>query len=342
MKNVFIAITMMVFCLTANAQVTLNTVGSSFGCTSTGVSLQAGGGTFYWLYNQDPLPGVYPIDSNSTGDFTVYQTANYMVLATQIGLPIGLSNPATSVTIETPPTVVATANYFPFFLNDTLENKSVDICGGNTALYWDPSFSANENVTDITAVWSNGSASLTSGEVGIGTYSCTISTNNGCSYKMEPIIVNSVPLDIPGVKKKGTESAPILKAVVSGYIADWYQWYKGNTQISGATDVTYLPITSGKYSVEVGAGPCTAKSKNKKITLPAEKLQEPAIKNVPEISVYPNPSMDWITITRVTNDVQMFDLTGRVVALSSGGKIYVGNLPNGIYLILKQKVVVQH
>ncbi len=62
-----------------------------------------------------------------------------------------------------------------------------------------------------------------------------------------------------------------------------------------------------------------------------------------QFSVYPSPATDWVTVEGLTEETVLTDLFGRSVkTVLPSEKIYVGDLPNGIYLILKQKVVVQH
>lgn len=333
---------------TTHAQVTLNTVGSAFGCASTGVELQANGGTYYWLYDQEPLPGVYPIDSNETGNFIVYKTGNYLALGEEGG-SIGLSQPGVFATVETPPVITTTVNYYPILGYElNAENKfTFTTCSGDVNLILDATFSANENVTNIDYIWSNfvvGATNL----VAPGSYNCTLVTNNGCSYVSDWVNITYTEPAKPKIKNIGTGDSPELLAKTENFtpydasVSKWYQWYRGNLPVDG-NDSIYIPTASGKYSVLVGQGQCTATSKKLKIVLPSQKTEVLTSESIiPEISVYPNPTTDWITITGITGDVQVFDLIGNIVARSSEGKIYMGNLPNGIYLILKQKVVVQH
>ena len=346
----------LIFCMayTTHAQVTLNTVGSAFGCASTGVELQASGAAYYLLYDETPVEGVLPIDSNETGTFLVYKTGNYMVLGSQIGSPTGLSNPVFA-TIETPPAIAIVVNYYPILgyeLNDA--NKfTFTTCGSEVNLIVDAEFSANENVTNVDYIWSNyavGTANL----VAPGNYNCTLVTNNGCSYVSPWATITYTEPSKPKIKNIGTVDSPELFAKVNnfapydGSVQKWYQWYRGNLPVDG-NDSIYVPTSSGKYSVLVGQGPCTATSKKLKVVLPSAKQEVLTNESVAsEILVYPNPATDWITVTGITGDVQIFDLIGNIVARSSEGKIYIGDLSPGIYLVVNPenkettKVVVQH
>lgn len=299
------------FTVTSNAQVTLITTGSAYGCQSTGVELQASGGSYYWLYNQDPIAGVQPIDSNIDGKFTVYKTAYYCVLADQgEDKAVGLSNPSTLVTIETPPVSLATVNYYPIL--DYAVKDTFTICSESAAFFWNCEFQANENVLEIDGSWNNQSTGVTSGLVGAGTYICTITTNNGCSYVMNPLTITYVAPIQPKIKLTGM----LLESKVEDYAPFdsaylfLYQWYKGKNQIVGATSETYTATITGKYSVEVSQGGCSAKSKQKKVTVVNEKLSDIYIEEKTLVSY------------------RIFNMMGQ-----SLGSVKIENLQDGIYII---------
>lgn len=60
-----------------------------------------------------------------------------------------------------------------------------------------------------------------------------------------------------------------------------------------------------------------------------------------QIQIFPNPATDWVTIKGATGTVFITDMTGQIREVNSG-KVYVGDLPKGIYFIADQKIVVQH
>lgn len=356
MKKIFLFL-LMTFCAMytqLHAQIILTPVGSLFGCASTGVKLQASGGGYYWLYDQEPQSGVLPIDSNETGSFTAYHTDYYFVLGSQIGFPVGLSNPVLA-TIETPPAIFVIANYYPI-LNDTLENNSFTICGGGVGLQIDAAFSANENVLDINYQWVTGDTTAAI-MVGGGVYNCTISTNNECYYPVPTTTVNFAEPQKAKIINTGTEDNPILFAKVKNFdpcdasVPKWYQWYHGKKPIAeGGNDAFYTPVLPGKYAVIVGQGPCTSPaSKWFKFNPPSQKngIVAPAESAI-EISLYPNPATDWINISGTTGKVIMTNLLGMTVAESFEGRIYVGDLSPGIYIVVDPdqktttKVLVQH
>lgn len=51
--------------------------------------------------------------------------------------------------------------------------------------------------------------------------------------------------------------------------------------------------------------------------------------------IYPNPVSEYLYIKGLpeTNDVELFDVQGRWISSATGGKIFVGDLANGIYLL---------
>ena len=351
MKKLLLITLTLISCMApiVHAQITLIPVSSSFGCVNTGVELQASGGTYYWLYDQDPIPGVLPIDSNETGNFIVYKTGNYLALGEEGG-SIGLSQPGVFATVETPPVITTTVNYYPILGYElNAANKfSFTTCGGDANLIIGAEFSANENVTNVDYIWSNYSVGPTN-LVSPGAYNCTMVTNNGCSYVSDWVSVTYTEPSKPKIKNIGTDDSPKLSAKVENFapydesVQMWYQWYRGNFPIDG-NDSIYVPTASGKYSVLVGQGPCTSTSKKVKIVLPSQKEEALTTESItPEISVYPSPATDWVTVEGLTEETVLTDLFGRAVkTVLPSEKIYVGDLPNGIYLILKQKVVVQH
>lgn len=241
--------------------ITLTADYTTVACSDTFVTLLPSGGSFYFLYNQSQL-----LDSGVI--FHVNSTGNYYVTGSD-GTCTGGSSEI-PVTFETPPDAVCVANHFPV-LGDTLEENSIDICGGLVSLQWEITFQPNENVTDYAAYWSNGSTSINSGLVSPGEYACRITSSNGCVYKMDTVSVNLVPLDKPRIRVTGTSQAPVLKVKTKSYTIDSYQWYSGNNAIPGATDSTYAPLVTGKYSVEVTSGICSVKSRVVKIII-GEKL----------------------------------------------------------------------
>jgi len=68
------------------------------------------------------------------------------------------------------------------------------------------------------------------------------------------------------------------------------------------------------------------------IGLPNNEMEE---NSKPELSAYPNPASDYLTIeSEYTGDVDIWCINGRKVAtVKTNETIYIGELPTGIYII---------
>ncbi|WP_017257470.1 T9SS type A sorting domain-containing protein [Pedobacter arcticus] len=141
------------------------------------------------------------------------------------------------------------------------------------------------------------------------------------------ITVASIP-NRPSVQQTGNN----LDANVT---AAKYQWYLGNTPITGATSKTFSPTTNGAYIVEAyNASGCSVYSSPFNFFQTA--IQEDAIFN--NFRFYPNPVVSNLNIDFSKRyDLSLIDLRGQQVMhkndLQNKQEIDLSSLKRGLYLM---------
>jgi hypothetical protein len=138
-----------------------------------------------------------------------------------------------------------------------------------------------------------------------------------------------------------------------------YQWYNGTTLISGATQQSYTPPSTGTYSVLVtDSNGCT------QLSAPFDADGVSTISDFAQVSVYPNPANGSISVAINTNEksnisIGLFDIIGNEVSTIFSGSENAGNyvhqasvagLSSGIYLVkisdgtstIMRRISVQH
>lgn len=146
------------------------------------------------------------------------------------------------------------------------------------------------------------------------------------------IPIGFFPVQNPVISMQGS----LLICSPSGMTS--YQWYLNNAPVSGATSMTYQPLTSGVYSVLItDANGCSFMSAPMVYTVGMTDY-DPS----PVVSAFPNPVQEELTI--ICNDynapftVTLTDLAGRVVlrerfAAANQVRLPVAQLENGCYLL---------
>ncbi len=172
------------------------------------------------------------------------------------------------------------------FASDTsvCENACVTllpIVGGNLQISWIPAATLNDNT-----IFNPTACPITN-----TIYTATVTDNNQCTASSTiNVDVNAIP---------GTPTVSFDGITLTSTTADTYQWYEGGNMILGATNINYVPLVNGDYTVEVtNASGCTA-------------LSSPFAVNIngltnntsnTGISISPNPVFDALRITSNTNE----------------------------------------
>ena len=194
------------------------------------------------------------------------------------------------------------------------------------------------NVEPATATWSDGSSEFDRNGLSEGTYSVTVTTDEGCTltqtfevgaaYEAPPVPVIQVQMDT-------------VLSVPDDYAS--YQWFFNGTEIPGANLPIYLATVSGLYTVVVGnADGCTSAAEPVAVMLTStEELPEGLTKAI----VQPNPFSDELNLELHSQrlmhlEVILLDVTGRVLhkkALRVNGQVklnlHVAHLPEGAYVL---------
>ncbi len=130
----------------------------------------------------------------------------------------------------------------------------------------------------------------------------------------------------------------VILSQQSGATYQWLDCDNGYAPIPGATDQDFLPVVSGNYACEITLG-CTDTSNCYYVESTFGSGITENTSN--QISVYPNPTSDQLTITSIgaeLTQIQMVNLLGETVAVfSTAGthaQINIGFLSKGVYFLL--------
>ncbi len=156
-----------------------------------------------------------------------------------------------------------------------------------------------------------------------------LSDNNGCWSKFSSGIttkVNAIP--VAGIISTGNATAiafatnSYIKLNASPSSGVTWQWYLNGNAISGATTKTYNATTAGAYTVVCTKLGCTGTSIAMNLTKASAKEEVGTTNNtgetVFELSAYPNPVNDVLTVTisgieTTEGTIQVMDVNGKLV-----------------------------
>lgn len=139
-----------------------------------------------------------------------------------------------------------------------------------------------------------------------GTYTVDIIAENGCASSSESVVVSMYAVTEPVIEPDGTDGL-----AVNNVNATEYQWYLNGELIPGANGSSIEIISNGIYTVEIiDNNGCASESDPYEVA--AVSVAE---LNASEISVYPVPARDIVTI-EVESDVRIT----RIVVFSADGR----------------------
>jgi hypothetical protein len=213
----------------ANVAVTVNVaatpnltvVGGSTICQgqSTTINAPSGYSSYLWSSGQ------------TTTSISVNQGGNYNVTVTDLNGCTTVS--ATKVIVVNPlPAPVITALGATSFCD-----------GGSVTLDAGSGYSGY--------AWSNGKTTQTVSITASGTYSVTVTGQNGCSAQSAPVVVTEWIPPTPVITSSAGSSSFCASSGVYLTIATAaaYQWQKNGANIAGATMQNYIPTSGGNYKV---------------------------------------------------------------------------------------------
>lgn len=167
-----------------------------------------------------------------------------------------------------------------------------------------------------------------------GIYLDTLTASNGCDSLITSILNYDFPNDTIQLSAQlGALAAPNQ---------DSYQWLDCNlgfTPISGETDSSFSPTTTGSYAVRVTKGAC-ADTSNCLLITSGSRIRS----RMSELEVFPNPNSGKATVrwrTGTPGDrVLVSSLEGKVVlrlVLNSDRTAHIQHLPSGVYVLKVEK-----
>lgn len=289
------------------------------------------GGTSNLYRNQSGA--VYPYNIGSSVSITNSNSGTpgyyYYFYNWKIQEPGCVSNRTTVIATITPvPTSVITAGGPTTFcqgLNVTLTNSVSGM-----------SYQWKKNAVNI-----NGATNISYTANATGTYTCTATNTCGSATSNGIAVIRNT---LPTATETLTGSNPFCKNTTVLLTANTgaglaYQWLKNNVSISGATSLTYTVSANGYYRIQVTktSTGCSKLSANLSLTTVVCRNENEISAN--EISVFPNPFNQVITIDfgNMNPDYfELIDVTGRILEtkiISNIPKIETGkNLSSGIYI----------
>ena len=108
-----------------------------------------------------------------------------------------------------------------------------------------------------------------------------------------------------------------------------YQWKKNNVNIAGATAKTYAAKTAGIYKCKV-TNSCGSKgSGTRTVTVPCRMSNENMVETLEQLSVYPNPATNYVTI-KFTSDTYENDEQSEIQILNLFGQIVYSEKINAV------------
>ncbi|MCB0754337.1 MAG: hypothetical protein KDB98_02005 [Flavobacteriales bacterium] len=158
-------------------------------------------------------------------------------------------------------------------------------------------------------LWTSGSTTPSIVVIETGYYGVTVEDANGCIDST--LVGNSMYIEVWDPNPIAMQSGDTVM-VTNGPFSQ-YQWYLNGQPVPGATSATYVPSTSGNYSVQVwDENDCTGTSNNIEFTFTGiEDLSQ-----VYNVNLYPNPTKDIFYLSAefgrsMDVEVSLKDIAGR-------------------------------
>jgi hypothetical protein len=159
-----------------------------------------------------------------------------------------------------------------------------------------------------------------------GNYTVMVIFGGNCSSQSAGVSVSGSSGEIPIIK--------FLNGVLSSDSVNGNQWYLNDSIIPGATSEDYAPKLPGSYSLQSNYIGCLSGFSAPLIVTAGDLM-------TPNISIYPNPATDHLTIVnKGANPImlQLYDMAGRgiqtIVSISRTYQLLTSRLARGPYYIL--------
>ena len=246
-----------------------------------------------------------PGTSVGTGDTVINLPAGFYVLLSQYGDSLNVSLPyvgcTTTDTIEITQIdeidIQETITDVDCYDNNT-GSVSTFVSGGTSGytLQWNPGGQSTSTINNLTE----------------GTYSLSVTDNNGC-VKVSTFVVEEPDLLVVNVTQSGATLNSTVIGGVPGYIYRWKEFSNQSATLQGGT--SYMVLTPGSYYLEIeDANGCISESDT--VTFSDHTSIDGSTSDI-GLSIYPNPFSDYTTIDfgrlLVSGELQLIDVLGQVV-----------------------------
>ncbi|KIA95264.1 hypothetical protein OA88_21905, partial [Flavobacterium sp. JRM] len=274
--------------------------------SNASATVTATGGAGSYTYSWSPSGGTAATASGLTaGTYTVTVTDENGCFKDQ------------SFTIIEPTAITTSGTHTNVSCNGQADGTAtVTASGGSGALSytWSPSGGTAATATGLTA----------------GTYTVTVTDENGCFKDQSFTIIEPVAHNL-AVTFGGNN---VLSASQSGATYQWYQC-SDNSPIPGEIGQSFAPIANGSYKVAITLNGCTVSSQ----CVVVSTLATPEFEKKAQFIMYPNPSKGVVNInTDHDSDLNIVNQWGQTikkvkVSADTTNSINIESLTDGIYFI---------
>ncbi|OUL61122.1 T9SS type A sorting domain-containing protein [Flavobacterium sp. AJR] len=276
------------------------------GGSNASATVTATGGAGSYTYSWSPSGGTAATASGLTaGTYTVTVTDENGCFKDQ------------SFTIIEPTAITTSGTHTNVSCNGQADGTAtVTASGGSGALSytWSPSGGTASTATGLTA----------------GTYTVTVTDENGCFKDQSFTIIEPVAHNL-AVTFGGNN---VLSASQSGATYQWYQC-SDNSPIVGEVGQSFTPTANGSYKVAITLNGCTVSSQ----CVVVSTLATPEFEKKAQFIMYPNPSKGVVNInTDHDSDLNIVNQWGQTikkvkVSADTTNSINIESLTDGIYFI---------
>ena len=254
-------------------------------------------------------------NGNQTATIIASLSGDYSVTFTDANGCTGTSNNISLVVNPLPTTPSISAN------------GPLTICAGTSVL-----LTSSENGGNA---WSNQETTNVISVNIAGSFTVTNTSANGCSATSAPTVVtvNPVPVALASLT-----SDNVISANPAGQSYQWIDCAE-NQNINGATAINFTATSNGSYAV-ILTNTFGCRDTSNCVTVDKVSLEENSA--LLDVSIFPNPAEETISIALASNTDSFFDLTvydaaGKIVLiktqLHSPQVVAIDNLNPGVYLM---------
>ena len=260
------------------------------------------------------------ISGATNANYTANQSGSYTVRVTNASNCVSAASAATTVTVNALPAV-------PTITAAT----TTSLCTGGSVVLSSSATSGNQWLKDGAPISGATNQTYTANQAGV--YTVSVTNASSCAA----VSTSGVTVTLTATPAKPTITQTGADLISSANAGN--QWFRESSSVTGATDKTYRPLTSGNYTVRVTVNGCASPMSDNYFYLVTSVVN--TSNGSGEYRIYPNPVKDNIfidagsTIPKI--NYQIFDSKGRRVLSNSFTKSVLINFSRysaGAYTIL--------